>query len=309
MPEFRPYTPDDLNKVLQFLGRCFLENQFTHYHPGDIVHWMSSEYKGENLGKHFWLWEDKGELVAFAELPKAAYASYTLITDPKRCESSLETALLVACQTVMQERMQQNPPDKRVLSTHVAASDRRRLEHLKNLGYQLEPSKRVVALRALELPIPKPALPDGFQLRSQLRSVAGEQEADLVAEVHNRSFGSKWTGAEYLKVMRTPGFGIERELVAATPDGRFATFLIYWLDPISKTGLFEPVGCHKAFQRRGLAKALMYEAMTRMIDAGMTRATVEHYSDNEPAANLYASAGFKEHFKTFDCEFHPDSER
>ena len=304
MPQFRPYTSNDLPEVLQFVGKCFLDDHFTHYHPGDIVHWMSSEHKGGGLDEHFWLYEEKDELIAFAELPRGEWAQYTLITDSKLCESSLELTLLAECQSIMQQRIKQNPPDKRVLSTHVAASDQQRLEHLTNLGYHLKPSKRVVTLQSLNLPIPTPVLPDGFHIRS----VASEDEADLVAEVHNRLFSPKWTGAEYLKVMRTPGFDIERELVVVAPDGRFAAFLIYWLDPMSRTGLFEPVGCHKEFQRRGLAKALMYEAMTRMMDAGMTRAIVEHYSDNKSAAKLYSSVGFKEHFKTFDCEIHLDSE-
>lgn len=302
MPQFRPYTSSDLPKVLQFVGQCFLDNDFSHYHPGDILHWMSSEHKGSRLDEHFWLYEEQDELVAFAELPKAAWAQYTLVTDPKRCESSLELALLAACQRVMFERMAQNAPDNLVLSTHVSAKDEQRLELLKGLGYRLEPSKRVLTLQSLTLPLPTPELPDGFHIRS----VAGEDEADLVADVHKGSFGSKWTGAEYLKVMRTPGFAIERELVVVAPDGRFAAFLIYWLDPVSKAGLFEPVGTHGDFQRRGLAKALMYEGMARMVDAGMTRALVEHYSDNVSAARLYASVGFKEHFKTFVCEIHLD---
>lgn len=266
---------------------------------------MSSEHKGRDLDKHFWLYEVHDELVAFAELPKATWAQYTLIIDSNRCESSLELELLAECQRVMFERMEQNPPDERVLSTHVAATDRQRLDHLANLGYKLKPSKRVLTLQSLNRLLPTPVLPEGFHLRS----VASEAEADLVADVHNGSFGNNWTAAEYLKVMRTPGFAIERELVVVAPDGRFAAFLIYWLDQVSKTGLFEPVGCHKDFQRRGLTKALMYEAMKRMIAAGMTRAIVEHYNDNEAAAKLYNSVGFKEHFGTFDCEIHVGGEK
>lgn len=305
MPQFCPYTSNDLPKVLQFVGKCFRDNQFKGYHPGDILHWMSSEYQGNDLETCFWLYEEKGELIAFAELSKGEGTTYTLITDPKLCRSGDELALLTECQSIMHQRMKQNPPDNRMLSTHVAASDQRQLEHLTNLGYHIKPSNLVVTLKSLNLPIPTPVVPDGFQIRS----VAGEGEADLIAEVHSNSFGTSWTPKAYLKLMRTPGFDIERELVVVAPDGRFAAFLVYWPDPMSKAGLFEPVGCHEEFQRRGLARALMYEAMKRMVAAGMTKAIVEHNSDNEAATNLYASLGFREHFKTFDCEIHLDSER
>ena len=69
---------------------------------------------------------------------------------------------------------------------------------------------------------------------------------------------------------------------------------IYWVDPVSKSGLFEPVGCRKDFQRLGLAKALMYEGMRRMIAQGMATAIVLHQpeQDNPASAALYRSVGF-----------------
>jgi len=297
MPKFRPYTADDLPNTLHFLGTCFRDDQFKNYHPGDISHWMSNGYRGDDLDTYFWLYEAKGELIAFAELSQADWGIYTLIINPKLCDSSSELTLLLECQNIMHLRMAQNPPEKRVLSTTVAASNHRRLEQLKNLGYHIEPSKAVVTLKSLKLPIPTPVLPNGFHLRS----VAGEHEADLLAEVHNRSFSPKWTGAKYLKVMQTPGFDIARELVVVAPSGRFAAFLIYWLDPVSKVGLLEPVGCHEEFRRLGLATALMYEAMARMVAAGMSYAIVEYHDDNEASTKLYASVGFEEHVKLLNC--------
>jgi ribosomal protein S18 acetylase RimI-like enzyme len=95
-------------------------------------------------------------------------------------------------------------------------------------------------------------------------------------------------------VKRTPGFHIDRELVVVAPGGRFAAFLIYWLDPVSKSGLFEPVGCHPDYQRLGLASALMYEGMRRMLAQGMTMAIVLHQpaQKNLASAALYRSVGF-----------------
>ncbi len=100
--------------------------------------------------------------------------------------------------------------------------------------------------------------------------------------------------------MRTPGFEIERELVVVAPDGRFAAFLVYWLDPASRSGLFEPVGCHREYQRRGLATALMVEGLRRMVAAGMRSAIVKHNSDNPAAAALYRSVGFRTRYTITD---------
>ena len=299
-----PYTPTDLSKVLQFTGQCFLDRNFSNFHSGDIVHAMSSRYRGNDLDQYFWLFEEQDRLVALAELSKGESASYMLITHPSYSESNGESTLHTECQKIMHRRMKENHIDKRVLSTNIVASDEKAIECLTNLGYDLKPSKYIQTLRSLDMPIPSPVLPKGFQIRS----VSGENDAHLVAEVHKGSFGGSWSSEEYLKVMRTPGFSIEHELVVVAPDGRFAAFLIYWLDPISKSGLFEPVGCHEEFQRRGFAKALMHEAMQRMVNAGMEKAIVVHESDNLAARNLYASVGFLEHFKTLDCEINLGNE-
>jgi mycothiol synthase len=157
---------------------------------------------------------------------------FTLITHPKAGSDQAERALLGLCQHLMDERMRENPADKRSLVINVAATNQQRIDLLRSLGYQPEPPKYVTTIKSLAKPLSKPPLPEGFTLRS----VAAESEAGLLAEVHNRSFGSSWTEAEYLKVMRTPGFKIEHELVAVAPDGRLAAFVIYWLDPISRSG-------------------------------------------------------------------------
>src|SRR5260370_42434798 len=94
--------------------------------------------------------------------------------------------------------------------------------------------------------------------------------------------------------MHTPGFHLDRELIVVAPDGRFAAFLVYWIDPISKSGLFEPVGRHPDFQRRGVTKALMYEGLRRMAAQGMTMAIVVHEAPRKNPAStaLYRSVGF-----------------
>jgi len=172
-----------------------------------------------------------------------------------------------------------------------------RRDLLLSLGYAPagEPS-HLCTTRSLEEPIPEVSLPDGFSIRS----VAGEHEVELAAAVHDSAFRPKWAGGAYLDVMRTPGFDIDRELVAVAPDGRFAAYLIYWLDPVSRSGLFEPVGCHADFRRMGLTKALMYEGMRRMRARGMQSAVVLHETDNPASTALYASVGFRPKYAITD---------
>lgn len=92
--------------------------------------------------------------------------------------------------------------------------------------------------------------------------------------------------------MTSPGYDPQRELVAVAPDGSLAGFTVTWHDPISRTGLFEPVGTHRDHRRRGVARALVTEGMRRMKEAGLGHAYVVNAVANEPSAALYTACGF-----------------
>ena len=293
----RPYHPRDLASVLSFVGFCLKHSELIGYHPGDIVHWMSNGYKGRALAEHFFLYEKESELVAVADCSSATKrANFALILHPKERGTALEQTLLGECEAFMQARLSAAGIDRASLTINVATEETSRRACLESLGFQAEPSATVVASRSLETFIPDALLPEEFSLRS----ADGEHEAQKLAGVHNGAFGSSWTPEEYSQVMQTPGFEAERELVVVAPDKRFAAFTVYWADKVSRSGLFEPVGCHKDFRRQGLTKAIMNEGLKRMKASGLKTALVGYTSSNTAAVKLYESVGFKEHFTTVD---------
>lgn len=99
------------------------------------------------------------------------------------------------------------------------------------------------------------------------RSARGMEEAAALTAVHNGAFGSIWTPELYRYVMQSPGYAPERELVIQAPDGTFAAFTVTWHDPLNRMGLFEPVGVHRDFQRRGFGRALMLYGLQRLAAA------------------------------------------
>lgn len=287
--KLRSYQPDDLPEVLTFLGECLRDSNFCNYHPGDIAHWMSNSYRGKDLDKHFLLYEEGNKILALAELPPVEWAGYTLVVHSEQQGGDFERSLLQYCETAMWQRMQEEGSKETSISVSVAECDAHRVNCLTSLGYHVAKRESEMRRRLLAEPIPNVVLPEGFSIRS----VIGEDEAALLAEVHSSAFDSSWTAEKYLEVLRSPSFNVEHELVVVAPDRRFAAFLVYWLDPVSKSGLFEPVGCHKDFRRRGLMKALMIEGMKRMVSAGMQTALVGNKVGNEAASSLYSSLGLK----------------
>jgi ribosomal protein S18 acetylase RimI-like enzyme len=135
-----------------------------------------------------------------------------------------------------------------------------------------------------------PALPEGFSFQS----AKGIEDAAALAEVHNASFSpTNWNPELYRKVMESPGYAPERELVIQAPDGIYVAFTVTWYDHLNRTGLFEPIGTHKDYRRRGFGRAIMLYGMRWMAAAGMKFASVAHFGDNQAARGLYQSCGFK----------------
>ena len=62
---------------------------------------------------------------------------------------------------------------------------------------------------------------------------------------------------------------------------------------MNRHGLFEPVGAREAYRGRGLAKAVLHEAMRQLRGRGCEHAFVYTIEDREPACRLYLSAGFE----------------
>jgi ribosomal protein S18 acetylase RimI-like enzyme len=93
--------------------------------------------------------------------------------------------------------------------------------------------------------------------------------------------------------MQAPIYVPEHEIFVIAPDGQVAAYCIIWTDEITKVGHFEPVGTHPNFQRKGLGKALLFDALRSLKSEGMTEADVCTNHDNEAAIPLYQSVGFE----------------
>lgn len=282
----------DLSRIMHFAGECNKLADFCcSLHPGDVGHFLSNGLAGRDPAPYCFIYESNGNLEALVLFHAIRSSSWGLLVHPHRRDAPLETALVAWAEHHLRHLLTATGSATEWITSEALACDTPRRDVLSSRGYVAEPaSDFFLTTRSLQGEIPGSVLPDGFSMRA----VAGEHEADEVQAVHVSAFGRAWQPGEYLQVMRSPSFHSERELVMVAPDGRFAAFLVYWIDPISKSGLFEPVGCHPDFQRRGLTKALMYEGMRRMAARGMTTALVVHEApDANPAsAALYRSVGF-----------------
>jgi mycothiol synthase len=282
----------DVSRIMQFAGECnLLTDWCCSLHPGDVGHFLSNQMAGRDPAPYCFVYESNGSIEALILLYAIRSSSWVLLVHPHRRDAVLEATLAAWAEQHLRHLLTESGSAKEWITSEALECDTLRRDLLASRGYIADPEPDFfVTTRSLQADIPASVLPDGFSIRA----VAGEPEADAVQAVHASAFGRVWQPGEYLQVMRSPSFHIERELVVVSPDGRFAAFLVYWIDPISKSGLFEPVGCHPDFQRLGLTKALMYEGLRCMAAQGMTMAMVVHEApdDNPASTALYRSVGF-----------------
>jgi ribosomal protein S18 acetylase RimI-like enzyme len=289
----------DLSWILQFVGECNVLTDFCcSLHPGDVGHFLSNQMAGHDPAPYCFVYESNGEIEALFLFYALRSSSWALLVHPQRRSAAFEAALVEWADQHLRHLLSVNGSTKEWISSEVPDFDTLRRDALASRDYAAGPEPDFfLTTCSLQGEIPVSVLPDGFSIRA----VLDEQEAEAVQAVHAGSFGRTWQPGEYLKVMRSPAFQIDHELVVVAPDGRLAAFLIYWLDPVSKSGLFEPVGCHSDFQRRGLTRALMYEGMRRMVEQGMTTAVVLHEApaENPASSALYRSVGFSPKYSSY----------
>jgi ribosomal protein S18 acetylase RimI-like enzyme len=141
---------------------------------------------------------------------------------------------------------------------------------------------------------PGPALPAGWQARRVDAGNAAELASR--AEAGRLAFQSRLAAEAYLAryqaFVNSTAYARALDLAVLAPDGAVAAFAIAWPDPATGIGLLEPVGTHPAYQRRGLGRAVVAQALRALAAAGMRRASVGAEHGNAASNKLYAAAGF-----------------
>jgi predicted N-acetyltransferase YhbS len=134
-------------------------------------------------------------------------------------------------------------------------------------------------LDADDRPAPAP-LPDGF-------AIADRASASLRPHPMRRRNGD----AVEARLRQCSLYDPRLDLAVETEDGEVAGYALFWFDPVTKVGLVEPMRVEDAYQRRGLARALLTEGVDRLARRGARRLKVGFATD--AARALYTGAGFR----------------
>ncbi len=227
------------------------------------------------------LWFVDGELAGFI-WPRHNNAD--LLVHPAHRE--VEAAMLAWTEAHLAAAEDGDPP---AVTTWAMAQDAARAALLAAHGYRRTETCMVFHTADLARPIPTPVLLPGFTIRA----FAGEAEIAARVAVHRSAFDpSRMTVEKHRRAMAAPTYRQDLDLLVIAPDGTPAAFCIIWYDEVNRFGVFEPVGAHQDFQRRGLAKALLLHGQRLLQAQGAAVAHVYAECGNAGSTALYPAAGF-----------------
>ena len=295
-PSMRTYqTEEDYWCIREFLREVSMLNN-RHDFAWSLLRWDYWRWHVNENIFHFdlcdaiHLWEVKGQIVAMLN-PDGIGEAFFQIHPAFRDEVSISEMLDIA------EGKLPNIKDdgKKELIAWVNADDDSMKKLFAERGYvRSKFLAEHMRRRFFSQPIPDSIPPSGYTVR------ALGDESELPARswlswkvFHPDEPDEKYQGwVWYKNVQRVPIYRRDLDIIAVAPDNELAAFCTVWFDDITRTAVFEPVGTHPNYQKRGLGKAVMSEGLRRAQKLGATLATVSSYSTGAHA--LYESMGFTE---------------
>ncbi len=267
---------------------------------GDNIHVIDLPYRlaswafddPANVG----LWEDgDGQLLAWAVLQTPLWTLDYVYSPPAR-DLGLGPAILTWA-TGQAARVGQ-PHGRPCWFVGVREDQADRRGDLERAGFvdqadaAADPYSQVLMARPADAPLPGPALPNGFSIRP----LAVAAEAAACAALHRAAFGSpNMTDGWRARILESPQYHPDLDLVAVAPDGRLAAYCLGWLDatnPAGGLGQIEPLATHPDFAGLGLGRAVLGETLRRLHRQGAATVEVETDGYRDAALNLYAQTGF-----------------
>lgn len=130
-------------------------------------------------------------------------------------------------------------------------------------------------------------VPEGYQLLSR---------RDTTERPHHMAHPSRPDVEQRLQ--QTSLYRSDLDLVVFDSDDNVAAYGLFWYDPVTATGVVEPMRTVDEHRRRGLARHILTTGVGLLAEAGAERISIGYEPDNPASGHLYRSVGFEQHRQT-----------
>lgn len=264
-----------LAAVTELLQRVRVEHPIAGlFEAADLQWWWRVARSTDSVPQLFWF-DEQGRPEAAVILTD--WGNRVAVDAMVRADATPEWTTHVVARGVEHARELDYP----TLSAEVASDDHARLDAYAALGFAVGGDGVVEAwLDATLLPRVSP-LPDGY------RSVTRASARDRAHHMAGR--GAPEVEA---RLRQTSLYRPDLDLMVLDARGDVAAYGLCWFDPVTRTGLVEPMRTEDDHQRRGLARHVLTRGVHLLAAAGATRIKICYEDDNPASGHLYRSAGF-----------------
>lgn len=289
---------DDFWRIREFLNRLHLQNKFQdmiwHVSRWDYVWVRKNDFlPGVCWEDAVFIWETEDGEIAAVLNPEEIGIVFEHV-DPRYRSSYLEQWMI----NIAEEHLAVEKEDgTRKVYIHAGSMDEIRHSILGKNGYVPFDHPKVrehLRRRTFSEPIPSVEIHPDYTVRALQEDELKERGLAAWKTTQDDDPPDEYSSWHWLlNVQQAPLYCRDLDIVAVIPSGEIVAFCTMWYDDISRSGCFEPVGTVPDHRQRGLAKAVLCEALHRIKALGADTAYVSSFS--EPAHSLYKSIGFMDY--------------
>ena len=157
-------------------------------------------------------------------------------------------------------------------------------------------------VRPLDVPLDRPHVPRGFEIRH----LSGRDEIEAYVALVNSAIPGATSVETHQRWIDSPEYIPELDLIAVADDGSLAAFCQSYYDPLDlersarREGWTDPIGTGPAYRKKGLARAVILEALWRLKRRGIEDAMLGVAGSNKAAQKLYESIGYRAIYQMYD---------
>ena len=295
----------DMEKVIELLLICKANQSIDHFLPFMLRRvltpssLLSSTSIDLTADVRIWQKSD-GTVCGFALVDLSVWGLFFLVSPIEEGRELEQEILSWAC-----NRASRISRDKSVTlrCRRVREDNPKRISSLERQGFRRENDRQGLRMvRPLDIPLDRPLVPQGFKVRH----LSGRDEIEAYVALVNSAIPKATSIEAHQKWVETPEYIPELDLIAVADDGTFAAFCQSYYDPLElvgstrREGWTDPIGTAPAYRKRGLARAIVLEALWRLKRRGIEDAVLGVAGSNEVARKLYQSIGYRAIYKMYD---------
>lgn len=243
------------------------------WEAADLQWWWRTPRRSDSINQHFWF-DDKGPVAAVVLTDWGRAWG----CDPIVIRSASTVSLRIVWARAVEIFDALGPEAVEVLARD---DDLELLGLLAGAGFVAADDRSGITwMDAQERP-EVAALPEGFAL------VDRAQDTSRPHPMRGRS----GEGVE-ARLRQCSLYDSALDVAVEAADSQVAGYALFWFDPVTAVGMVEPMRVEDAYQRRGLARAMLTTGLDRLAKRGARRLKVSYGTD--VARGLYVGAGFRE---------------